>query len=102
MSLLIRWWWGRGEETAAYLVVVVDLHRVHSCVDVELGEEQAAGPCRLQGAERTLAVVSQPGVRVETSVLPSSQTTSTSLSSCRALTADTRQLVTGRGAAMVV
>jgi len=55
-----------------YLVVIGDLHGVDPYVDVEFQHQQLPGLSGVQGAQRTRAVVSQPGERVQAvaSVLP--------------------------------
>lgn len=60
----------KGETT--HLVVICDLHHIHSCVDVKVRQREQAGLSGLQRAARTLAVVPQPGKRVQTlpSILP--------------------------------
>ena len=56
----------------AHLVVIGDLHNVHSCVNIKIRHQQFPGVSWLQGTQWTLAVVPQPGERVQTlaSILP--------------------------------
>lgn len=51
---------------AAHLVVIGDLHNINPRVDIEVTQEECPGLSRLQGAQWTLAVVSQPGEWVQT------------------------------------